>query len=241
MHYYVENTIHPNLPYRKEHLMKKLNILLLLFTLILLFTACSPAENDTKNSDISSNSNLTEDISPNGYTIETPIILSEANVEFADGTVSYRITLEMVDGRFYNGGDDDIYSTNYEGKVELCLYDAETDKEIYRIDAQSSSMLFSGKFELKLTDYNQDENPDFTLVQRDKENELYRIFKFYTITSDGLILEIPVPDLYALPCTITDFSVIFEILITFFIGKIILNSILFTLAHRSCSVKNNFF
>ncbi|MBQ2755843.1 MAG: WG repeat-containing protein [Oscillospiraceae bacterium] len=192
--------------------MKKLTLCITLLAIILIFSACSPPEDDVLQSDISSEISAEENVdevsvNDNGelssdsetdtsYDIVTPIILAKSEVKFPDGTTSHYLTLEMVDGRYYEN-EDTVYKTNYEGHCQLCLYDILSDEELCRIDAQTDPMIFPGEFDFNFVDYTTDGYPDFTLVQRSKENKLYRIFSFYTITPDLSISALPVVELYS--------------------------------------------
>ncbi|MBQ2755252.1 MAG: WG repeat-containing protein, partial [Oscillospiraceae bacterium] len=132
------------------------------------------------------------------FDIDEPIVLARSDIKFPNGPTPYYLTLEMVDGRFCKGGEDDLYNNNYEGTAELRLYDIETDELIDRKPVQfyeDTPMLFSGEFRFALTNYNSDNQPDFSLGQY--YDDKHYSYHFYFVSSEGTIGEFTIePELF---------------------------------------------
>lgn len=158
--------------------MKKTRLLILLFVLnLLIFTGCSAQE--------SKDQNKVYDIS-----IESAIVLSHNTVKSAGGNVVY-VNIEMTSGQYaFDELPGAFQGNNWSGQYQIRIYEDESEfnNPVYLapifID-DSQVMNFKGEFSLVFDDYNQDNNPDFTLGQFLSSNGY--AYALFTINETGVV------------------------------------------------------
>lgn len=129
------------------------------------------------------------------------VVMSEANITFGEYK-DYSIKLIMTEGKYYTDAETapagGVYVENYDGEYSLQILDVngEIVDEIslnedwgYEYDnTPLPTINFPGKFELCVSDYNQDGYPDFTIGTYGSSS--MNIFELYSVDAAGKIKNI---------------------------------------------------
>lgn len=165
--------------------MKKAAILALCCITMLVFSSCElQKENDAGNKH------------DNYKSKEQPVSLTNlvvsSNLVKVKGNKEYTVKLVMTKGTYFDSEHGDIgggiADENYVGKYEFQVFDVEKKVSTYSLEENGDMeniIINQVPFELIFSDYNEDQNPDFSFGQWGSSN--INIFSLFTILEDGKI------------------------------------------------------
>jgi hypothetical protein len=120
--------------------------------------------------------------------IESPIVFSHNSVKIADKSTVF-VNIEMISGQYaYDEFPGNNQGSNWSGQYQIRVYKDETDFKnpicLAPVSiAGSQPMDFKSEFALAFDDYNNDNNPDFTLGQYVSSNGYE--YALFTINQAG--------------------------------------------------------
>ena len=107
--------------------------------------------------------------------IESPIVFSHNSVKIADGSTVF-VNIEMISGQYvFDEFPGALQGSNWNGQYQIRVYTDENNFKdpLYLVPifiTDNQPMNFKNEFSLVFDDYNNDNNPDFTLGQYGSSN-----------------------------------------------------------------------